>query len=91
MTEKEVKSKFNTTKSVSTFFRLEAVRHRSGMSLLFSGIVGIDVFCDNEIVLKSHGCRISINGKRLNLTVFENNSLEITGRIEGVDFKYGKN
>ncbi len=78
-------------KSPPTSFRLEAVKHRSGMSLIFSGIVSINVFEDTCIELKSHGCKINIVGQRLNITVFENNSLEITGKVGGVDFSYGKN
>ncbi len=90
MTEKR-NNLFENSGKLSSTFRLEAVRHGRGMSILLSGIVGVEGFNDTQIMLKSHGCRIEVMGKRLNLTVFENNSLEITGKIEGVDFKYGKN
>lgn len=77
--------------SPPTSFRLEAVRNKRGMSLMLSGIVGVSEFNDESVHLKSHGCRISVKGKRLCITVFDNSSIEITGKVEGIDFGYGKN
>ena len=72
-------------------FHLEADRSRGGMSIILSGIIGISDFSDSYIYLKSHGGRIAVNGKRLFINLYENNSVEIVGRVEGIVFKYGKN
>ena len=79
------------TFSPPSSFRLEAVRHKRGSALIVSGIVSITDFTSELIVLKGHGVILKVSGKRLDMTVFENNSLEITGRVEGIGFKYGKN
>ena len=88
MTEEK---KADKRSSPHTSFRLEAVRHRRGMSLMLSGIVCVSDFNDRCVSVKGHGGRVEIQGKRLELTVFENSSIEITGRVEGVCFFYGKN
>ena len=72
-------------------FHLEADRSAGGLSITLSGIIGISDFSDDFIDLKSHGGRLSVRGKRLFISVFENQCVEIVGRIEEITFKYGKN
>ena len=72
-------------------FHLEANRSTRGLSLFLSGIIGISDFSDSYIRLLSHGGRITVNGKRLFINVYENNSVEIVGRVEEIVFSYGKN
>lgn len=72
-------------------FHLEADRASGGMSLILSGIIGISDFSDNYIHLLSHGGRVKVNGRSLFIRVYENNRVEIVGRIEGIVFGYGKN
>lgn len=72
-------------------FHLEADRSRSGLSVILSGIIGISDFSDSFIDLKGHGGRISVHGKKLFISVYENGSVEIVGRVEEIIFKYGKN
>lgn len=79
----------NTTTSHT--FHLEADRSRRGMSVFVSGIIGIGDFSDEEILLRSHGGRVSITGKRLDMVIYENQTVEISGRVEEISFKYGKN
>ena len=71
-------------------FHLEANRSSKGMTLLLSGIIGISDFTEEQIVLLSHGGRITISGKRLFINVYENNNVEIVGRAEEISFRYGK-
>lgn len=91
MTVKEIKESLERCLHSSSLFKLEVERHRSGMSLQFSGIIGINDFSDSCIELKSHSGKIKISGKRLNVTLFENSNLEIFGRVEEIGFSYGKN
>ena len=93
MTEKEKKSAGiirNYTNGLSAF-RMEGERCSKGICLRFAGIIGINQFSKEEIEINNHSGRILIFGKKLNVTVFENRQLEIAGRIETVEFKYGKN
>jgi hypothetical protein len=80
----------NEARGLSSF-HLEADRCRSGLSVMLSGIIGISDFSDEFIYLKGHGGRIAVRGKRLFINVYENESVEIVGRVEGIEFKYGKN
>ena len=57
-------------------FRLEAFRSVRGMSMVFSGIIGVASFNTDMVILKSHGAKIEISGKHLDITVFENNDME---------------
>ena len=72
-------------------FHIEADRTSQGMAILISGIIGISDFSDCSIHLRSHGGRIAINGKGLFINVYENQSVEIVGRVEEIIFKNGKN
>ena len=72
-------------------FHMEGNRCNRGISLILSGIIGINDFSDCHILLLSHGGRISIVGKRLVMNVYECGNVEIIGRVEGIEFKYGKN
>ena len=72
-------------------FHLEADRNRAGLSIVLSGIIGISEFSEDFIYLKGHGGRINVRGKRLFINVYENDSVEILGKVEEISFKYGKN
>ncbi len=72
-------------------FHLEANRSRRGMSLLVGGIIGISDFSDESVILMSHTGRVSVLGRRLSICVYENNTVEISGRVEDIRFTYGKN
>ena len=71
-------------------FCLEASRVGRGISIVLSGVIGISDYSESEILLKSHGGKIRICGKRLLLSIYEDNTAEIVGRIEEIGFGYGK-
>ena len=71
-------------------FSLEASRVGRGISIVLSGVIGISDYSESEILLKSHGGKIRICGKRLLLSIYEDNTAEIVGRIEEIGFGYGK-
>ena len=77
--------------SVISSFHLEAKRSVRGMSLLLAGIIGIRDFSEERIELMSHGGRVIIGGKRLYANVYENNNIEVLGKVEEIVFRYGKN
>ena len=88
MTKNHINEKPKT--KFSSKFRMEAVRCPKGLSLIFSGIIAVEEFDTERIFLKSHGSKIEIDGKKLDITVFENNDMEVVGKIEGIRFHYGK-
>lgn len=93
MTDNEKKA-FGVVRSVSgaiSSFRMEGERSAKGMRLRFAGIIGIKELSDDSVEINNHSGRVRIQGKRLLVTVFENNQVEINGRVEGLEFKYGKN
>ena len=71
-------------------FHMEADRSARGMSLMLSGIIGITDISNESIVLNSHSCRVFVFGARLSVCIYENNAVEIRGRIEEIRFSYGK-
>lgn len=87
---KKVREKAPSLSEISSF-HLEADRCRKGMAVVLCGIIGISDFSDSFILLLSHSGRIAVTGKRLFISVFEGGSVEIVGRVEGIQFKYGKN
>ena len=91
MTEKnKERKKYPGVPSGLSAFHLEANRNSGGMSVILSGIIGISDFSDSSIELLSHGGRICVTGKQLFISVYENNTLEIVGRIGEITFRYGK-
>lgn len=89
--EKEKKTLRGVPVAPTPSFHLEADRSTRGMSVILSGIIGISDFSDSNIALQSHGGRISINGKKLFICVYDGGSVEIVGKVEEIVFKYGKN
>ena len=71
-------------------FYLSCERALGGLSLLVGGIIGVSELDDGRTELLSHSGRVIVSGRGLKLTVFENKSVEINGRIEGINFVYGK-
>ena len=74
-----------------TGFHLEADRSARGMNITLSGIIGVSSFSSNEIILKSHSGRIKVDGRILDIIVYENGVAEICGKVENIGFLYGKN
>ena len=72
-------------------FHLEADRVMGGISVILNGIISICSLSSEGIQLKSHRGKIQLCGKEMSVSIFENHTVEIVGRIEGIVFEYGKN
>ena len=72
-------------------FHLEIDRASSGLRVTATGIIGINDFDDEGILLLSHGGRIFISGHGLNIEIYENKIIEITGMIGEISFGKTKN
>ena len=50
-----------------------------------NGVISIIDFNESKCVLKVRRGKLSIRGSALSIAVFEDNTVEISGNIEGVD------
>ena len=89
MTEKNVKIPVGV--GALSPFHIEMNRTKRGISMMASGVVGINDFGEDRAVLMTHGGRIIISGGRLSVVIYEHNTVEISGKIAEVKFTYGKN
>ena len=91
MTDKNSTLKTKRKSSPSSAFRLEAARCRRGVSLVLSGIISVEEFNSETVLLKSHGTKVRLRGTGFDISVFENRDIEITGKVVEIDFLYGEN
>lgn len=94
MTEKNTREKENKISGafgILSPFHIEINRIKNGISFTASGVIGINDFSDGRAILLTHGGRIIISGVGLTVAIYEHNTVEISGRIEEVNFTYGKN
>ena len=68
----------------------ELTKSKSGASILLSGILAVDSLSSSEISLRAHSGGLSVFGEELLITVFQNKTIEIKGKITEVKLKYGK-
>ncbi|MBO5907307.1 MAG: YabP/YqfC family sporulation protein [Clostridia bacterium] len=87
----ENKSKNLSSEGPLSPFHIEVNRIKRGISLVASGVIGINDFGEDRAVLMTHGGRIIISGDRLTVLIYEHNTVEISGKISEVGFTYGKN
>ncbi len=71
-------------------FSVELRKSAVGAVMLVSGVLGVGELTEERITLLSHGGRLYIAGDKLSLSALENRTLEIYGRITGLEFSYGK-
>ena len=71
-------------------FHLEMDKINGSMRFLCSGIKGISEYSDSSIKMKTTGFSIVVSGKRLSVTVLEEKTVEVIGKISEVRFVYGK-
>lgn len=88
--KEEHKSKEKVGFSSLVGLHLEAYRSSAGLTLFVSGVIGIGDFTQEYVLLRSHGGRVEISGKRMSVHVYENKTVEIIGKIERIGFGYGK-
>ena len=69
---------------------LEIRRSRALSELTLSGVVSVQVIEDGCIRLATHRGAVSVYGSRLLLSVFEERTVRIYGRIVSVELGYGR-
>ena len=77
--------------SITAPFRCEYDGGKGGMSVMLYGIISIKDFSGEEVLMRTAGFFIKISGVSLTLSVYENKSVEIFGKILGMELIYDKN
>ena len=77
--------------ALRTPFRCEYDGGRGGMSAILYGIISIKDFSGEEVFMRAAGFFIKISGAGLTLSVYENKSVEIFGKILNMELIYDKN
>lgn len=72
-------------------FHCEIDGGKAGAFVILSGINSIRDFSDSEVLLRATGFFVKISGKSLALAVYENKTVEISGKIFGLELVYDKN
>lgn len=79
-----------TPKILPSDFHIELDRTPRGLSLSCSGVKGITEFSESAVSIRLSEFSVLICGNKLLITVFEEKSIEIIGKIREVKFLYGK-
>lgn len=72
-------------------FHLELERRGGACAVAIDGVVGVCEFSEVSVLLVCHGGRVRINGEKLAILTFENRTVEVIGKVLGVELSYGKN
>ncbi len=92
MTEKNKKrDKFTIKPQVKSLFHAELDGNKNRMNLVFSGVNSVKDYSDRHLLLRFRGFYIKLSGEGLRLFVFEDGSISLEGRIEGLEFLYDRN
>ena len=77
--------------TLSPRMHIEMVKNKRGAVLVTSGIINVADFSKERILLVSHAGRVEVLGRELGLSVLMKGTVELFGKIEGVNFSYVKN
>ena len=87
MTEKKKPLREKTDKHLPvSLYHMELDAHLGGISAVVSGVIGIVEMSDDIIKVMTRMGSISISGSKLNISVFEYKTLQISGKIENISF-----
>lgn len=84
----EIKTILSTISEES--FHVEIKKSLRGAVAVISGVMGIGEYTEDSILLLSHSGRMTVVGESLGISVLEERTVEIYGRITEVRLGYGK-
>ncbi len=67
-------------------FHIEIDRSKDGLSLSVAGVYSIVDFSEENVILRVKKGRVLVSGTGLSIAVYENKTVEISGRITEVKF-----
>ena len=75
----------------SSPFRIEIDKSADGFVILASGIKRISELSENEVALKFNKGKLAVKGAHLSLSLYEDKTVEISGKLEVIGFENTKN
>ena len=72
-------------------FHLEIDGGRRGAAVRINGVRHIEEYTAERLVLQIPGGRMRLFGAGMSLSVFENRSIEVRGKLSEVGFSYDRN
>lgn len=85
MTVKEKRTeKIRASKIISAPY-FEARPKSYGMQIVIVGAIGISEVNEEGVLVKCHGIKLRISGKRIKINVLEHNTLEVVGGVEDIN------
>ena len=88
---KKGKNALRCVSAASSSFHVEIDRIGRGMAMLVNGVVGVAEFSAQSVTLLTAGMKMIINGDAMCITVYENKSVEIVGKIGRIEYLNDKN
>ena len=77
--------------SLSSDFHVEMDKSSGGIRILVSGVKRISELSDKMLSLKCGGFRLKVKGEALSLALYEEKTIEISGKLEVIEFENSKN
>ena len=84
MQKEEKKEQIRKTDPI--VFHLEADRVLSGISVSISSVMSVMDFTKESVLLKLRRGKLRISGTALTISVYENRIVEISGKVERIEF-----
>ncbi len=78
----EKNTEFNKKTPIPFF--LELSRSGKNSDIVVGGVIGVLEFSDENALLSTYSGRINISGEKLNVTIFENKTVQIQGKIKEI-------
>lgn len=69
---------------------IEIRKGNKGAACAISGVINITELSPESVTVLSHSGRVGVRGSELRLTVFSGRTVEISGKIVGVELGYGR-
>ena len=88
---KMIKNPLKTLLNVGADFHIEIDKSDSGLRILTAGVKRIKELSEKSISLKAKGFTLKISGERLSLSLYEDKTVEIRGKLEVIEFENTKN
>ena len=90
MTDKKKKIPLQAIIGLGRVVDIELKKNSRGAVLILSGVVSISEYSDDKVELLTHSGRINLFGAGLTLSTMEDRSVEVYGRIDGLEMAYGR-
>lgn len=84
--KKPIDKEIGKREKLPVLFHLELDRLVSDMSVSLMGVLSIIDLCDSSVILKMRRGKVRVRGEELSVSVYENKTVEIIGKVFSVEF-----